>query len=357
MSSSVLLPRFDDLPVQGKRVLVRASLNTPLAPDGSVADDFRLLSGIPTIQALQTRAASVILMGHLGRPGGKKAEELSFRGVARRLSELLGTEVPLVPLEQADEAVSSMRSGSVILLENLRFHPGEEENDPAFARRLASFGDAFVNDALSASHRAHASIVGIPPLLPSAAGYLFEKELAGFARVLDNSARPFLVIVGGKKADTKLAFIDRMSERADAVLVGNLLAREAAERGISFLHPERVTIAPDGVPKDRMLDIGPASRRIFADRVRNAGTVVWTGPLGKFEEEAYAKGSLEIVQAVRDSSAYAVAGGGDLVAFLRAYGAQDAFDIVSTAGGAMLAFLSGEDVPGVSALQKSMSSI
>jgi len=323
-----------DFEVQGKRVLLRCDLNVPLDKKGNITDDFRIQESIPTIEYLVSHGAKVILMSHLGEPKGKRVERLTLKKVQEKLFGYLNY---------------SAQRGNILLLENLRFHKEEEENDKEFAKALSKLGDVYINDAFSASHRCHASIARVAEFLPSGIGLLFGKELKTLEKFRSNPPRPFLVIVGGKKTENKLSFIDAISEIADSVLLGNLLSQEYASSSPkpfrSFKNPLKVVL-----PLDGGLDIGPKTLTLFTRHIQKAKSIFWTGPLGQIEKEKYAKGSLAIAKTIGENKAFSVAGGGDLVGFLRSRHVEDKFSYLSTAGGAALAFLAGEKLPGLKAL-------
>ncbi|MDQ7820329.1 MAG: phosphoglycerate kinase [Armatimonadota bacterium] len=384
-----------DVDVAGRRVLVRVDFNVPL-DDGRVADDRRIREALPTIQELRRRGARVILASHLGRPEGKVVESLRMDPVARRLSELL--DAPVRKLAdcvgpEVERAVAEMRDGDVILLENLRFHPGEEANDPEFARALASLADLYVNDAFGTAHRAHASTVGVARYLPAVAGLLMERELEYLSRALEDPRRPFVAILGGKKVSDKIGVIRNLLGRADTLLIGGAMAytflrargygvgaslcevdrldlarsllEEAERRRVPLLLPEDVVVAdrfaPDAavrvvpaeaIPEGWMgMDIGPQTAAAFSRVVRTAGTVVWNGPLGVCEFVPFAAGTRMVAEAAAASGAVTIVGGGDTAAALQQMGLADRMSHVSTGGGASLEFLEGKVLPGVAALQ------
>jgi phosphoglycerate kinase len=372
-----------DLPVEGRRVLVRADLNVPI-DDGRIGDDTRIRAAVPTLRHLRERGAEVVVVSHLGRPKGQPRADLTLRPVADRLAELLGE-----PVAFGDE------TGPVRLLENIRFDPREERNDPALAAELAALADLFVNDAFGAAHRAHASTEAVAHLLPSAAGMLLAAELEAFARLLDDPERPLVVILGGAKVADKIGVIDRFATMADAILVGGAMAftflaaagtpvgasrhedeagqeiarraRAAAEAaGCELLVPvdvviaERVaadaparTVAADEIPGGWMgLDIGPRTVEAYAGRIAAARTIFWNGPMGVFELPPFAQGTLAVAHAVADSNGVAVVGGGDSVAAVNAAGVADRIAHVSTGGGAALELVEGRALPGVVALEQ-----
>ena len=397
------LPSFESLDVDNRRVLVRVDFNVPLRGRGDareVADDTRIRASLPTIEALLARDARLIICSHLGRPKGFDPEQ-SMGPVAGRLAELLKRPVRL-PDEVVGDGVTKLvndtRAGEIVLLENLRFHPGEEANDPEFARALAKLCDAYVNDAFGASHRAHASVVGVPALIRDhAPGLLMGAELHALGRLVDNIERPFVAVVGGAKVSDKLGILVALTERlaaGDAIVIGGamantfLLARgkelgaslverdrmhdckrvfdKAAARDVRVVLPvdlrcgaaldsrdAKVISAEDGVPEGlRALDIGPRSESMFAGVIAGAKTLFWNGPMGVFENPAFAAGTMAVAAAVAACPGYTVVGGGDSVAALNESGKADAIDHISTGGGASLEFVEGRELPGVVALAK-----
>jgi phosphoglycerate kinase len=385
-----------DLEVEGRRVLTRVDYNVPLE-SGRVADDTRLQATLPTLAYLRERGARVILCSHLGRPGGRVREDLRLAPVAERLSELLG-----IPVQYARDIVGSearamaegLTAGEVGLLENLRFDPREERNDPEFARQLASLADSFVNDAFGTAHRAHASTAGVAALLPSAAGLLMEREIRALTRVLHATEHPFVLILGGAKVSDKIGVIENLSQRANALLLGGGMANTflkalglpvgrslveedrlaeaqrllavAQGRGVQVMLPEDVVVAPslDDVaqartvavdevsPTEAIFDIGPRTVRRFAEVVRGAALVVWNGPMGVFEVPAFREGTRGVAMAVGSCAGFTVVGGGDTVAAIEALELVDRIDHVSTGGGATLEFLEGKELPGVRLLME-----
>jgi len=372
-----------DLPVEGRRVLVRADLNVPL-DGGRITDDTRIRASLPTIRYLREHGADVIVCSHLGRPKGEVRPELSLRPVAARLAELLGE-----PVAFADE------EGPLRLLENLRFDPREEKNDPELAAELAALADVFVSDAFGTVHRAHASTVGVARLLPSAAGLLLAAELEAFGRILEHPERPFLVVLGGAKVADKIGVIQRFTGLSDAILIGGAMtftflaadgvgvgaskhedadgqevarraAAEARERGCELVLPtdvvvaERVeadaptqVVAADAIPDGWMgLDIGPETAAAYGRRLAEARTIFWNGPMGVFELEPFAAGTLAVAHAVAQSGAVSVVGGGDSVAAVNRAGVADLITHVSTGGGAALELVEGRTLPGVAALEE-----
>jgi phosphoglycerate kinase len=380
-----------DLEVQGKRVLVRVDFNVPMQ-DGQITDDRRIRESLPTIQYLLERGAKVILMSHLGRPKGKPDPQYSLRPVAERLSELLGRPVRFLEDcvgEAVEQAVQAMAPGEVVLLENLRFHPEEEANDDGFARALARLGDLYVNDAFGSAHRAHASTEGVAHYLPAVAGFLMEKELRYLGSVLTQPERPFVAILGGAKVHDKIGVIQNLLPKVDRLLIGGGMAftflkaqgyeigrslldsdslefarRVLQEAGQKIVLPVDVVVAPspeaetqaqvvpvDQIPPDQMgLDIGPQTVARFREIVRLARTIVWNGPLGLFERAAFAEGTRGVLQAIAESGATSILGGGDTAAAAEQLGFADRITHISTGGGAALEFLEGRTLPGVAVL-------
>ncbi len=385
-----------DIDWAGKRAIVRADFNVPLDGD-RITDDTRITAALPTIRALREAGAVVVLMSHLGRPKGKRDERYSLAPVARRLSELLKIEVPLLPDcvgPEIEAAVGRLKPGDVALLENLRFHAEEEANDAGFARGLAALGDVYVDDAFGSAHRAHASTEGIAHHLPAVAGLLMERELSALGRVLGDPARPFVTILGGAKVSDKIGVIEHLLDKVDALLIGGgmantflaaqghpvgkslqeadkaALARQlldrARERGVTIALPTDVvvaaamtaeaprrTISADAVPDDlAIFDIGPETVARYAAIIAGARTIVWNGPMGVFEVAPFAAGTRAIAGAVADADAFSIVGGGDSVAAIEESGVADRISHVSTGGGASLEFLEGKELPGVAALDE-----
>jgi phosphoglycerate kinase len=401
----VRLRTLDDLgDVAGRRVFVRLDLNVPLA-DGVVTDDTRIRASMPTLSELLQRGASIVAASHLGRPNGRVDESLRLGPVAELLAELLGRVVEYVPtdgvlspeVEQSCKALA-FEPGRVVLLENLRFDPGEEANDRAFAMRLADLADDYVDDAFGAVHRAHASVAALPEVLEeqgrtTAAGRLLQREVEALSRLLLEPARPYVAVLGGAKVSDKLGTIGALVERVDALLVGGAMAftfiaadggsvgdslveperfdevraarDRADDRGVVLQLPEDVVAAPEKtveaprhtvraseVPTGEMgLDIGPRTVEEFARSIADARTIMWNGPMGVFELEPFGAGTRGVATAIAGSNAFAVAGGGDSLAAVRKYGLEDGFDHLSTGGGASLEFLEGRELPGIAVLQ------
>lgn len=384
-----------DADVGGRRVLVRVDFNVP-TDAGRITDDRRIREALPTIRFLTERGARVILASHLGRPKGGPDPAFSLAPVAARLGELLGRPVALLPDcvgPVVEAAVGRLHPGDVVLLENLRFHAGEEANDPAFAHQLAALADLYVNDAFGTAHRAHASTAGVAAVLPAVAGFLMEKELRHLGQALEAPVRPFVAILGGKKVSDKIAVIRNLLSRADALLIGggmaytflkargyeigeSLLERDnlplAAElltesgvRGVRLELPVDVVVttdpaggadsrvvASDAIPAGMTgVDIGPQTAMRFAEVIRGAGTVLWNGPMGIFEVPAFAEGSRAVAEAMAASGAVTVVGGGDTAAAVEAFGLADRMTHVSTGGGASLEFLEGRVLLGIAVLQ------
>jgi phosphoglycerate kinase len=372
--------------------LVRIDLNVPLQ-DGQVTDDLRLTTALPTVEWLRAKHAAVVVAGHLGRPQGAPNPKYSMAPVAKRLSELIGTEVPVAPGvvgPKVEPYVENLEPGDVLMLENLRFDPGETADDPAFATNLSALADAYVNEAFGASHRAHASIVGPPRILPSAGGRLLFREVEVLSRLLHPDERPFVAVLGGAKVSDKLGVIDALLERCDTVLVGGammftFLVAQGHSVGDSLVEPEmveecgrlldtgRVRIPTDVVvardvadeaetavvPADAMpagqkgLDIGPETAAAFASEIDGAALVLWNGPMGVFEVAPFASGTRAVAEAVARCPGFTVVGGGDSAAAVRGFGLGERIDHVSTGGGASLEFIEQGDLPGLRALRES----
>ena len=392
---------LDDLYVRGKRVLVRVDLNAPLGEDADgepvVADDTRIVAALQTIEELRARGARLVLVSHLGRPPGARVEALSLAPVVERLRALTDARVTLADAvvgEEVKALTEKLGDGDVLVLENVRFEEGETSNDPDFAAALAQLGDVYVNDAFGVAHRAHASTEGVAHLLPSAAGRLLEREVLTLTRIVQNPSRPLVVIVGGAKVADKIGVIDRFLEVADVLMIGGamcfpflcaqghkvgeslceaedteharaLLAQALKPGRASVMTPDDLVIgdrlAQDAehrvlhgveVPRGWMgLDIGPATAARYADTIAQAGTVFWNGPMGAFELEPFAAGTRAVAEAVAGAKGLTVVGGGDSAAALARFGLEDSVDHLSTGGGATLALVEGQILPGVQALE------
>jgi len=382
-----------DMDVAKKRVLVRVDFNVSLGDSGQVLDDFRLRSTLPTIQYLKKQGAKIILMAHLGRPDGQVKPEFGLAPVKAHLEKLLGETVGLAPDcvgEEVAAMVQKLSGGEILLLENLRFHAEEEKNDADFAKQLASLGDVCVNDAFGVSHRAHASVEAITQFLPSCAGFLLAKEIENLARARDRAEHPLCVIIGGAKISTKLKLIQSFLGKAENIILGGALANtvlrakgvaigqsmvediEAKELGKLEITSSKIHLPPDALlcpdkensalcrvgpvgkiePNEMILDIGPDSEKLFSNIIGQAKMVIWNGPMGLFEKEAFAGGTLAVAKAIADSGAFSIIGGGETVALLEEKQLVDKFSFVSTGGGAMMEFLSGDKLPGLEALDK-----
>ncbi len=385
-----------ELPIEGRRVFIRVDFNVPLTPARGVADDTRIRESLPTIRHALERGARVVLGSHLGRPKGKADPKESLEPVGARLAELIGREVVLADEPAGDGArkvVSDLREGQIALLENLRFHPGEEANDDGFARALASYCDVYVNDAFGTAHRAHASTVGmVTHVKARGAGLLMLRELQMLGRLLGEVEHPFVAVVGGAKVSDKIGVLENLLARVDAFVIGGAMAntfvkarggdvgasrveedklplaraflKKAEQAGKEVLLPRDAVAAlgldaptgqvvgADAVPAGLMaLDIGPESARGFADRLARARTIVWNGPMGVFEKVPFSQGTFAIAKAVADSGAFSVVGGGDSVAAVQQAGLAAGITHLSTGGGASLELLEGKRLPGVQALE------
>jgi len=384
-----------DIDVQGKRILLRVDFNVPLDPDdGHVLDDTRIRAALPTIEYLRERGARLILCSHLGRPKGVD-DSLRLAPVARRLGELLGSPVKTTDDcvgPQVKEAAQALGPGEVLLLENLRFHPEEEANDPDFARALASLADVYVNDAFGTAHRAHASTAGVAAYLPAVAGFLMEKELTFLGKALASPDRPFAAVIGGAKISTKMGVLENLLAKVDRLLIGGGMActflkaeglevgqslveeayaetarqirERASQRGVMLLLSSDVVVgdrfAADArhqqvsvkeIPPDwQIMDIGEKTAEAFVQALRDCKTVLWNGPMGVIEFEAFSQGSYRLAEAIAALNATTIVGGGETVAVVERLGLEGEFSHVSTGGGAALEFLEGRELPGVAAL-------
>ncbi|WP_101843098.1 phosphoglycerate kinase [Halobacillus sp. Marseille-P3879] len=383
-----------DVEVQGKTVFCRVDFNVPMS-GGEVTDDTRIKAALPTIQHLTGNGAKVILASHLGRPKGEAVEELRLDPVAKRLSDLVGKTVTKTDEVYGDEvntAISEMENGDILLVENVRFHPGEEKNDPELAKAFAQMADLYVNDAFGAAHRAHASTAGVAEHIPAVAGFLLEKEINVLGKALSNPERPFTAIIGGAKVKDKIGVIDNLIDKVDHLIIGGGLAytfvkaqgheigkslleedkielakeymKKAEEKGVDFVMPEDVIVADDfsdsantqevdiaSIPADwEALDIGPKTREKYAKIINDSKLVIWNGPMGVFELETFANGTKDVAQALSETKGYTVIGGGDSAAAVEKFGYADDMDHVSTGGGASLEFMEGKELPGVALL-------
>ncbi len=385
----------DSLSVRGKKVYVRVDYNVPLDAQGQITDDTRIRATLPTLQQLLDGGAALILASHLGRPKGKRNEAYSLAPAAERLAQLLGRPVRLAPDcvgKETEALAAALQPGEVLLLENVRFHPEEEANDPAFARALAGLADVAVNDAFGVSHRAHASVVGVARILPMVAGHLVAQEIHFLEDTVTRPKRPFVAIIGGAKVSDKIGVLERLVKIADTLIIGGGMAntfllaqgyrvgtslveedaRELAQRVLQTAETDgkavllpcdvitaaafRQEAAPHlhavaDVPADEMiLDIGPQSAQQFAQAIAPAATVLWNGPMGVFEWEAFAGGTKRVAEAVAANSGTSIVGGGDSVAAIEACGLADRVTHISTGGGASLAYLEGQELPGIECL-------
>ena len=390
---------IEDIEVAGKRVLCRCDFNVP-TKDGKITSDKRIVAAMPTIEYLVNKGAKVILCSHMGKPKGEWKPELSLKVVAARLSELLGKEVIMaadVAGEDAKAKAAALKDGDVMLLENTRYIKGETKNDPELSKDLASMADIFVNDAFGTAHRAHSSTAGVADYLPAVSGYLVQKEVSIMGKALANPERPFVAILGGAKVSDKLNVINNLLEKVDTLIIGGgmaytFLAAKGYSVGTSLLDAEKVdyckemmakaeakgvklllpvdtvvadsfpnpidaeipvsTVAADAIPADKMgLDIGEKTRALFADAAKNAKTVVWNGPMGVFENPILNKGTIAVAQALADSDAVTIVGGGDSAAACEQLGFASQITHISTGGGASLEFLEGLELPGIACLQ------
>lgn len=391
------LSTVKDLDLQGKRVLIRVDFNVPLK-DGVVTDDTRIASALPTIEyILGQKGTSLVVMSHFGRPKGKKDPSFSMAPVAKRFEELLGRPVKLasdVIGETVEQEVKSLRAGEVLLLENVRFYKEEEANEEGFAKALASFGDVYVNDAFGTAHRAHASTEGVAHFLPSAAGFLIEKEVKFFAPLLENPDKPFVAVIGGSKVSSKISVLESLAKTCDAIVIGGGMAYTflkvqghtigkslleadylevaksfldmAVQKGVRVILPldhvcaaefneQAAPVSVDSVDiPDGMIgmDVGPKTLAAIGKELASAKSIVWNGPMGVFEFDAFAAGTKAVAQMVAECEGTTVVGGGDSVAAVNQFGFADRIDHVSTGGGASLEFLEGRELPGIKALEK-----
>jgi len=340
-----------DFNLKNRRVLLRCDFNVPCNKEGRITDDFRIKQTIPTINYLIENGSKIILMSHLDDPKGKIVENLRLNFIQEKLMEYLDLSVTKAKDcigKEIENWIGGMQPGEILLLENLRFHKEEEMGDLSFAKKLSELGDVYINDAFGVCHRAHASVVGIPKYLPSGIGFLLEKEIRILKGLMERPKKPLISIIGGKKVETKAKLIDRISEVSDFVLIGGLIEKEIREKKIKLKYPSKI-IGP--VAKAEGKDIGPQTISIFKEKIASAKTIFWNGPLGKIEEDRYSKGTAEIAKAIVESKAFSVVGGGETVEFINKLGIENKFNHLSTGGGAMLSFLSGEELPGLKVLE------
>ncbi|GFZ85492.1 phosphoglycerate kinase [Compostibacillus humi] len=383
-----------DVEVKGKKVFCRVDFNVPMQ-NGEITDDTRIQAALPTIEYLTSQGAKVILASHLGRPKGQVVEELRLDPVAKRLSDLTGKEIVKTDAvfgPEVDEAIAGLSEGDILLIENVRFEAGEEKNDEQLAQAFADMADLYVNDAFGAAHRAHASTAGVAEKLPSVAGFLMEKEIDVLGKALENPERPFTAIIGGAKVKDKIGVIENLLEKVDNLIVGGGLAytfikaqgheigkslleedkielakefmAKAKEKGVNFVLPVDAVVADDfsetantkAVPIDQIpsdweaLDIGPATREKYSKIVKESKLIIWNGPMGVFEMDAFANGTKAVAEALAETDGYTVIGGGDSAAAVEKFGLAEKMDHVSTGGGASLEFMEGKVLPGVAAL-------
>lgn len=388
---------IEDIDVKGKRVLARCDFNVPLK-DGEITNDKRIVAALPTIKYLMEHGAKVILCSHLGRPKGEYKPEFSLAPVAKKLSEYLGVEVklaedPEVVGENAKKLAAELKDGEVMLLENVRYRAEETKNEENFSKELASLADIFVNDAFGTAHRAHCSTTGVAAFLPAVCGYLIQKEIKFMGGALANPKRPLVAILGGAKVSDKIGVISNLIDKCDTIIIGGGMAytfmkylghsigdslleadwvekagemmADAKAKGVNFLIPvdnkvgkeydentESQVVSSDEIPDGWMgLDIGPKSMELFCDAIKGAGTVIWNGPMGVSEWDNFAAGTIAVANAVAESGAVSIIGGGDSVAAVTKLGFADKMSHISTGGGASLEFLEGKELPGIAALQ------
>ena len=385
-----------DIDVNGKKVLVRCDFNVPQLEDGTITDNRRIVAALETINYLLDNNAKVILCSHLGRPKGEFKKEFSLKPIADELSKLLGKEVKLasdVIGESAKELTSNMKEGEIVLLENVRFHREETDNDPEFAKKLASFADVYVNDAFGTAHRAHASTAGVANYLPAVSGFLIEKEINFMGNALENPERPFMAILGGKKVSDKIGVIEALLEKVDTLLIGGAMAytffksmgygvgdsiceldkldlaqdimKKAKDKGVKLMLPVDTNVGKEFKPDTEHkivkyteipdgwegFDIGTETIKMYVDELKKAKTVVWNGPLGLSEFEIFADGTDTIARTLAESDAVTIIGGGDSAAAIERMGIGDKFSHISTGGGASLEFLEGKKLPGIECLE------
>jgi phosphoglycerate kinase len=388
-----------DIELKGKRVLIRCDFNVPLDSNQNITDDTRIRAALPTLEYLVTQGAKVVVMSHLGRPKGKAAAEFSLAPVAVRLAELLGKQVEfadsdVVVDDSVKEKVAALKDGDVLLLQNVRFRKEETDNEPGFAKELASLGDVFVQEAFGTAHRAHASTAGVADYLPCVSGFLIEKEVKFLGSALHNPQRPFIAIMGGAKVGDKIKVIENLLTKVDTLIIGGgmtytfykamgleigtsildadnidlakMLLEKATSLNVKLLLPVDIvcadefsndakyqTYSRDQIPSDMMgLDIGEETVKLYSEEIAKAKTVVWNGPMGVFEMENFAKGTKAIAEALATSDATTIIGGGDSAAAVEQFGLADKMSHISTGGGASLEFLEGKNLPGISIIEE-----
>ncbi len=389
---------INEIDIKGKKLFIRTDCNVPLDRNLNITDDTRIRRILPTINHALDEHAIIILCSHLARPGGKRIPELSLAPVARRLSRLLKKEVRLAPDvigNKVKNMINAMQPGDILFLENLRFHPGETKNDPEFSKELAELADIYINDAFAVAHRANASVVGVPEFMPiCAAGFLMKDELTYFHQALEAPARPLVAIIGGRKVSDKLDALENLLNRVDKIIIGGAMAntflkaikyevgksfveenlletarklvKKARRNGIKIYLPVDCVvadrIAPDAetkvttiqeVPKNwYILDIGPATTTLFSEALQNSKTIIWNGPMGVFEMDAFSRGTLSMVHHITNTYALTIVGGGDTDVAIQRAGGWEKFSYISTGGGAFVELLEGKTLPGVAALEK-----
>lgn len=389
---------LEDLEIQGKKILVRCDFNVPMDKEGNITDDIRIKAAMPTVEYILDQGGSVILMSHLGRPKGEANPKYSLEPVAKRISELIKRDVKfanddIIVGDLTKKLASELKQGEVLLLQNVRYRKEEEKNEENFSKELASLGDLYVNDAFGTAHRAHSSTAGVASFLPAAMGYLIEKEVGFIGKALEAPERPFVAILGGAKVSDKIGVIENLIDKVDALIIGGGMAytffkakgydvgkslleedkvslaasliEKAKEKNVELLLPidtvvakefaadaEHWTVNSSSIPDSTMgLDIGEKSREVFAEKIKDAKTVIWNGPMGVFEMPAFAKGTKEVAKALANSSATTIIGGGDSAAAVEQLGFADKMTHISTGGGASLEFLEGKVLPGIDVLE------
>ena len=387
-----------DLDIKGKKLLIRVDFNVPLDEHGNITDDIRIRGVLPTINHALDENAKIIIISHMGRPKGQRVEKFSMAPAAKRLSRLIGKEVKLAPDcigPEVKAMVEAMQPGEIVMLENLRFHPEEQANDENFSRELAALADVYINDAFAVAHRAHASVVGIPHFMKeAAAGFLLQKEMDYFHRSVSDPMRPLVAIVGGAKVSSKLGALRNLMERVDKMIIGGAMANtflkalgygvgqskiedelldtarelvaQAGKQGVKLYLPvdcivadkfdaraETKRVTSQEVPTEWMiLDIGPATTLLFSEALDDAKTIIWNGPMGAFEMDAFSRGTLAMVQRLASSHALTIVGGGDTDVAVHRAGESNNISYISTGGGAFLMLMEGKELPGVTALQE-----